>query len=68
MYFFRWSSLRLIDVVGAQRIMRRDDKADRRVYAREFFDNDRIIDVAKPRAAEVFRENRAHDSPVHHIF
>ena len=37
--------------------MRGDDQPDRRVDARQFLDDDRVIDVAESRAAQLFREN-----------
>ena len=46
-----------IDVIGAQRIVRRHDQAYGRIDARELFNDDGILDVAEPRAAQVFRED-----------
>ena len=48
-----------VDVIGAKRIVRGDDDADRAVHARQFFDGDGVFDVAKARAAILFRENHA---------
>ena len=40
--------------------MRGDDQADRGVHAREFFNDDGVLDVAEARAAQLFREDGAH--------
>ena len=48
-----------VDVIGAERIVRRDDDADRAVHARELFDDDGVLDVAHSRAAILLRENHA---------
>ena len=42
--------------------MRRDDQSNRAVYARKFFDNDGIFQVAQPGAAILFRENNSKQS------
>ena len=49
----------LVDVVGAQRIVRGDDDANGAVHARELFDDDGVLDVAHSRAAIFFREDDA---------
>ena len=50
---------KFVDVIGAKRIVRRDDDADGAVHAGKFFDGDDIFDIAEPRAAVFFRENDA---------
>ena len=47
------------DVVGAQRVVRRNDDADRAVHSREFFNRQNIIDIAETRAAILRREDDA---------
>ena len=37
-----------------------DNDSHRTIHARQFFDNDRVFDVAQPRAAVLFREDGAH--------
>ena len=49
----------LIDVIGAERIVRRDDDADRAVHARKLLNDDGVFDVAHSRAAIFFREDHA---------
>ena len=39
--------------------MRCDDDPDRAIHPRQFFDDDGVFDVAKTRAAVIFREDRA---------
>ena len=50
----------LINVVGAERRMGGHDDAHRAIHAREFFNDDGVLDVAQPGAAEFFREDGAH--------
>src|SRR5262249_25844553 len=47
------------DVVGAERVVRGDDDANRSVHARQFFDGDDVFDIAEAGAAILFRENYA---------
>ncbi len=51
-----------INVIGAERIVRGDDQADGRIDARELLDDDGVIDVAEPGAAQFLRENRAQEA------
>jgi hypothetical protein len=55
-------SAKFIDVIGAQRIVRRNDQPDRAVDARELLDDRRVLDVAKAGAAAVLRKNHAHQA------
>src|ERR1700675_1318667 len=48
-----------VDVVGAERIVRRDDDADRAIHARKLFDDDGVLDVAHSRAAVLLGETGA---------
>ena len=48
-----------INMIGAERIVRGHYEADGRIDAREFFDDDGVIDVAESGAAEFFRKNGA---------
>ena len=49
-----------VDVVGAERRVRGHDDAHRAIHAREFLDDDGVLDVAEPAAAQFFGEDRAH--------
>ena len=49
----------LVDVVGAERIVRGDDEADGAVDARELFDGDDVFDVAEAGAAVFLGEDDA---------
>ena len=61
MYFRFCSSLPgFINVVGAERSVRGDDDADRAIHARKLFDDDGVLDVAEPRAAQFFGKDGAH--------
>ncbi len=51
-----------VDVVGAERIVRGDDDADRAVHARQFLDDDGVFEVAHSRAAILLRENYAEET------
>ena len=53
---------KFVDVIRAQRIVRRDDQSDRAVDARQFLDHRRILHVAKARAAVLLRKNHAHQA------
>jgi len=46
-------------MIGAERGVGGDDEADGRIDARELFDDDGVIDIAEPGAAEFFRKNGA---------
>ncbi len=48
-----------INVIGAERSVRGHDEADGRIDAREFFDDDGVIDVAESGAAELFGKDGA---------
>src|SRR5215213_5489542 len=48
-----------VDVVRAERIVRRDRDADRAVDARQLFDDRRVLDVAHARPAVLFGEDDA---------
>ncbi len=50
---------KFVDVVGAKRIVRGDDEADRAVDARELFDGDDVFDVAEAGAAVFLGEDDA---------
>jgi hypothetical protein len=48
-----------VNMIGAQRDMRRNAQRDRRIDPRDLFHQDRIVDVVVPRAAQILREHRA---------
>ena len=50
----------LVNVVGAQRIVRGHDDAHRAIHAREFLDDDGVLDVAQAGAAQLLGKNRPH--------
>ena len=45
------------NVIRAERVMSRDDQTYGWIDAREFFNDDGVIDVAEARASEFFRED-----------
>ncbi len=49
-----------VDVVRAERGVGGHDDADRAIHAREFLDDDGVLDVAEPAAAKFFGEDGAH--------
>ena len=49
-----------VDVVRTQRRVRRQNDPYRPVYPRQFLDQNRVLDVPQPRAAQFFREDGAH--------
>src|SRR5580693_388018 len=51
-----------IDVIGAERIVRGDDDADRAIHARQFLDDDGVFRVAHARATVFFGENHAEEA------
>ena len=51
-----------VDVIGAERIVRGNEKADGAIDAREFFDDGGVFDVAEAGAAVLLRENNAHQA------
>ena len=55
---------RIVDVIGAKRIVRGDDDADGAIDARKLFDGDNVLDVAESRAAVFLRENHAEQAHV----
>ncbi len=55
-------------MIGAERSVGGDDEADGGIDAREFLDDDGVIDVAEARAAEVFRKKRAHEAQLAGMF
>jgi len=61
-FFLLLVAAKFIDVIRAQRIVCRDDDADRTIHAREFFDDDGVFGVAHARAAVFFRKNHAQES------
>src|SRR5271166_1835309 len=52
----------LVDVIAAQRIVRRDEQSYRTVDAREFFDDRGVFDVAEAGAAVLFGEDDAKEA------
>ncbi len=62
-YFLRCSGdAEFVDVIRAQRIVRRDNQSDRAVDARQLLDHRHVLDVAKTRAAVLLRKNHAHQT------
>ena len=59
-YLRRCSSLPAMkNMIGAERIVRRHNEADGGIDAREFFDDNRVVDVAEPRAAQLLGKDCA---------
>ena len=58
----------LVNVIGAERGVRGDDDAHRAIHAREFFDDDGVLDVAQARAAQFFGEDRAQVAELAQLF
>ena len=50
----------LVDVVRAERGVGGHDDAHRAIHARELLNDDGVLDVAEPAAAQFFREDGAH--------
>ena len=47
-------------MIAAQRSVRGHDDAHRAIHARQFLDDDAVLDVAQPRAAQILGEDGAH--------
>jgi hypothetical protein len=58
-FFLLLFAAEFVDVIGAERIVRRDDDADRAVHARKFLDDDGVFAIAHSGAAVFLRENHA---------
>ena len=57
-----------INVIGAERIVRGDDQADGGIDARQFFDDDGVLDVAEARAAQFLGEDGAQEAQLAGFF
>jgi hypothetical protein len=53
-----------VDVIRAERIMRRDDDADRAVHAGQLLDDDGVLEIAHARAAVLLGKNHAEKTHV----
>ena len=49
-----------VNVITAERRVRREDDPHRAIHARKFLDDDGVFDVTESRAAVLFGKNRAH--------
>ncbi len=55
-------------MIRAERIVRRDDQSDRRIHARQLFNDDGVIDIAEPRAAQFLGKDNAHQAQFAGLF
>ncbi len=58
-FLFLFFAAEFVEVIRAERIVRRDDQSDRAIHARQLFDGDDVFGVAEAGAAVRFGENDA---------